>query len=100
MNCEEEQMPGLHEPAAKHPLSDTTLQRSDFYQLSGLAQDGGTCAKQYTSTTAFGQRAMKGETACEYRAVMPAVHHRCSSRALPLSKSISLNDPMPIFSAD
>lgn len=54
MNCEEEQMPGLHEPAAKHPLSDTALQHSHFYQPSGLAQDGGPWAKQYTSTTTFG----------------------------------------------
>lgn len=42
MNCEEEQIPGLHEPAAKRPLSDTALQHSDFYQSSGLARDGGT----------------------------------------------------------
>ena len=61
MNCEEAQMPGLHEPAAKRPLSDTALQHSDFYQPSGLARDGGTWAKQNTSTTAFGQRAVKGE---------------------------------------
>lgn len=93
-------MPGLHEPAAKHPLSDTALQHSHFYQPSGLAQDGGPWAKQYTSTTTFGQRAAKGETACEYRAVMPPVHHRRSSIALPLSKPISLNDPTPIFSTD
>lgn len=78
MNCEEEQMPGLHEPTAKRPPSDTTLQHSDFHQPSGRARDGGTWAKQYTSTTAFGRRAVKGETAYECRAAMPAVHHRCS----------------------
>lgn len=35
MNCEEEQTPGLREPAAKRPLSETALQRGDFYQPSG-----------------------------------------------------------------
>lgn len=78
--------------------SATALQHSDFYQPSGPKRDGGTWAKQYTSTTVFGQRAAKGEAVYEYRAVMPAVHHRCSLTALALSKSISLNDL--IFSAD
>lgn len=59
----------LCKPAAKHPLSDTALQHSDFHQPSGLARDGGgTRTKQHALTTAFGQRAAKGETACEHRA--------------------------------
>lgn len=41
MNCEEEQTPGLHEPAAKRPLSDTAPQHSDFSQASHGTGDSG-----------------------------------------------------------